>query len=76
MVHYASTWTCVVLFCSRWLSWRDLTSARSHSTVIILFFGVLQGYIWQTAKYTSGDYVSNSDLWCASRREILPETPG
>ncbi|GAA5856078.1 hypothetical protein JCM9279_006499 [Rhodotorula babjevae] len=41
VVHYASSWT----------------------TVIILFFGLLQGYIWQTVRYTSGDPVLNSDLW-------------
>ncbi|GAA5944144.1 hypothetical protein JCM3775_001079 [Rhodotorula graminis] len=37
--------------------------ASSWTTVIILFFGLLQGYIWQTVKYTSGDPVLNSDLW-------------
>ncbi|GJN90805.1 hypothetical protein Rhopal_003819-T1 [Rhodotorula paludigena] len=33
------------------------------TTLAIVFFALLQGYIWQTAFYASGHWVPTSDLW-------------
>ncbi|GAA6001472.1 uncharacterized protein JCM10292_006270 [Rhodotorula paludigena] len=33
------------------------------TTLAIVFFALLQGYIWQTAFYASGRWVPTSDLW-------------
>ncbi|GAA6050344.1 hypothetical protein JCM3770_002973 [Rhodotorula araucariae] len=37
--------------------------ANAWSTMMILFLGILQGYIVQTIRYTSGEWTPNSDIW-------------
>ncbi|BGP08431.1 hypothetical protein JCM10049v2_004278 [Rhodotorula toruloides] len=37
--------------------------ANTYSTLFFLFYAVLQGYIWQTERYTTGQWAPNNDVW-------------
>ncbi|BGP24992.1 hypothetical protein Rt10032_c09g3936 [Rhodotorula toruloides] len=37
--------------------------ANTYSTLFFLFYAVLQGYIWQTERYTTAQWAPNNDIW-------------